>query len=181
MNDRAEKRAASGINSRAVFIALVAFHLLQLFAFSGLFQPTVATHFDLRGTVNAFGDRYDFLFAWLAVFALAITLILSAGMLCLKYPRLTNIPNREYWLAPERRSETLEYVQSFVYWFGSLVTVMFGAILFQIWIANKRPTPQLDLWFVVVIALDWIVTIGMVIALYRRFSLPRDEKEQKSS
>ena len=45
-------------------------------------------------------------------------------------PSLINLPNRDYWLAPERRTETIERVRTALLEFGN---AMFAFFVFVVW------------------------------------------------
>jgi hypothetical protein len=56
---------------------------------------------------------------------------------------MINLPNREYWLAPERRAETFAFMDRQLFWFGMATLALLG-IIFQLVIqANLSPKPYL--------------------------------------
>jgi len=84
------------------------------------------------------------------------------------------LPNKEYWLAPKRRTETFAYFHSFFAWYGCaflLVEVFAMGMAMQ---ANFH-TPQQLSTVPIVSVLGGFVLFNVIalIAVFRRFSSPR--------
>jgi hypothetical protein len=94
----------------AVLVAAAAFIWLS----SGSLPPVVASHFVAGGAANGFMPRSAYLGLTLAVtVGLPLILALVMGSVTRLVPdRFINLPNRDYWLAPERRQETLDYLSN---------------------------------------------------------------------
>src|SRR5450432_4328425 len=90
---------------------LVAIYLLPgLFVWltSGGLPSVVASHFAAGGAANGFMPRSTYIVFMLAVTVLVPSLIALSGRLIEALPvARINLPNRDHWLAPERRAETL--------------------------------------------------------------------------
>ncbi len=70
--------------------------------------PLVASHFDLAGHANAFMARGKYLTLMVLLAAgLPLLMAASARWLTRLPDALINLPNKDYWLAPERRSRSL--------------------------------------------------------------------------
>ena len=95
-------------------VSLVALFVQLLWA-APLLPDTVASHFDVRGEPDSWMTRSTFL----AVMALvhAVTAV-SVGGVGLWLPKVNdtwiNLPNKDHWLAPERRDATLADVARLV-------------------------------------------------------------------
>jgi uncharacterized membrane protein len=109
-------------NSRlpsAVFVLLVFVGFLQARKFAASMPPVLATHFGGSGAPNGWQTQSQFFV--LEIVLLGVCLLLAFGI-----PRLigvlpismVNVPNKEYWLAPERREETLAFFRARFAWFG---------------------------------------------------------------
>src|SRR4029450_10378949 len=72
------------------------------------FPDVGATHFDARGAPNATMSRGVYR-GYMAFLVIVVPLLVAALPIWVsqRWPMLLNIPNREYWLAPERSAETL--------------------------------------------------------------------------
>jgi uncharacterized membrane protein len=114
--------------------------------------PRVASHFGVGGESNAWMRRESYLFFILGV-ATLLPLFLVASLAWL--PRCTSrnikVPNREYWLAPARRGETLAALGAFGGWLGCLLTAFVAALHYTILEANTGVPPHMPgplLWTV---------------------------------
>ena len=74
-----------------------------------LWMPeTVAQHFGRAGVPDGFASRTGYLILFvLLCTGIPAMLYASIGVLPRKFPNLTNIPNRTYWLAEERIDASL--------------------------------------------------------------------------
>ena len=76
---------------------------------SGDLPPVVASHFGVGGTANGFMGRGTYTTFMLAMVVAVPALIGFSGQLVRILPlQLINLPNKQYWLAPQRRAATLE-------------------------------------------------------------------------
>jgi serine/threonine-protein kinase len=91
----------------------------------------VATHFGIDGLPNGWTSRDEFTKSTALIVILPVAVVQGIGLLLGRIPSsLINLPNRDYWLAPERRSETLERVRTAMLEFGN---AMFAFLLFVVW------------------------------------------------
>ncbi len=81
---------------------------------------TMATHFGLVGQPNGWGSREGFfaLFAALSVGVAAFFLALPALVRILP-PQIVNLPNRDYWLAPEQRDAGVRKLAGWAAWLAA--------------------------------------------------------------
>ena len=101
----------------------------------------VATHFDAAGTPNGWMTRaehvrFTMIFGTLVpAFVVGVfTLIRALG------GRGMNIPNKDYWLAPERQQATVDFVQRHGIWLAGLLVAFIAGIHASILRANA-PVP----------------------------------------
>ena len=89
-------------------------------------------------------------------------------------PARINLPNKDYWLAPERRSQTLGYFQKYFAWYACvfvLIEVLVMGLAIQ---ANLNPPPRLPTGpIAAIIAAFVLFNVASVIELFRRFSKTR--------
>jgi len=85
-----------------------------------------------------------------------------------------NLPNKEYWLAPERRAETFAYFGAFFAWYGCAFLFVIAAVMGMAMRANLDPTPQLPTTPTVSILVGFVLfNIVAIGGIYRRFSTTR--------
>jgi len=88
--------------------------------------PVVASHFSFSGVADGFTPRgaYTALMIALVVFIPLVPAILP-GALARNGAGL-NIPNREFWLAPERRAATLAFMRGHGLWLAGALALFMG-------------------------------------------------------
>jgi uncharacterized membrane protein len=129
----------------------------------------VATHFGPGGTANGFMTRGGYV-----AFMLAMTTLLPLFVVAMTgfVPRVAisqiKIANRDHWLAPARRAETLGWLMSHACWVGTVLALFLFGIHLLVVRANGLSPPRLDeaLFFVLlgaflVMLAGWIVTMAL--------------------
>jgi hypothetical protein len=137
--------------------------------------PRVASHFGLAGESNAWMRRENYLMFMLGFGTLLPLFIVG----CLAWlPRVTSrnikVPNRDYWLAPGRRDETLATLASFGGWLGCLLVALVAALHYAILEANTSVPPQMPgplLWSVLGVFIA--ATLAWQALFSLRFRAPR--------
>ncbi len=161
------------MNSRAfisfVFIAFLA--LLYVVATAAQLPEALATHFGPSGRADGWMTRDGYLLFTIC-FLLGLPLLVSffIGFLPQRWPNLTNIPHRDYWLAPERREESVRYLAAHGWWLGCLMVMLVASMHYAIIEANRNQPPTLSL--IVFLPMIGGFIAGMlvwVVTLYRRF------------
>ena len=127
----------------------------------GNLPEQLAIHFATNGVADRWTTRENYrLFILLSLVGAPLLLVwLMAGL-----PRLTNgrgqIPNCEYWFAPERRETTLQFLMSHACWLGCITVAVIYGIHVSIVRANAITPPVLAtdrLSFMVVVYLCGLV------------------------
>ena len=115
-----------------------------LFSVSHL-PDCVATHFNGSGQPNGWMNRPTYLL-FTAVFGFAFPLFLVGICFIVRFlpVRYYNIPRRDYWLAPERRSETFSYLFRHSLWFACMAVCFVIGIHFLIIRANSLTPAHLS-------------------------------------
>jgi uncharacterized membrane protein len=158
--------------SWAVFIGMLLIAALFVNRTSNELPPLVAVHFDDAGRATSFiaSGRYR-VFVLLFTVALPIALV---AIMTSAYSRATDfkLPNREYWLAPQRIARTRSFLVVHGIWFG---TMLVGLMCFMHWLvldANRQEPPQLSnqaLFIGLLVLLGCMVTwIGTLMVAFRR-------------
>jgi uncharacterized membrane protein len=103
----------------SIFVFLVVYSLLQARLQHSKLPEVIATHFRAGGLANGWQTQSHAFTTGLTVIALAALIGFGVPQLVGVIPvSLTNLPNKEYWLAPERRENTLAYLKTSFAWFG---------------------------------------------------------------
>jgi len=133
----------------------------------------VATHFGFAGTPNGWMTRPGVVLFTMG-FAVALPLLLHLIFVIIRHfaGAGVNIPNRDYWLAPERRNATLAHVQYWYSWFICLLVAFFAGVHYVIVDANTRHPPAIShplFWTMIatflVLKVIWLA--GLLIPFFR--------------
>lgn len=114
------------------------------FSAAGLPDP-VAVHFDGKGIPNGWMTQ-EAHFAFSVMLALALPLSIVGIFYSLRHvpTKLINIPDRDYWLAPERRSGTFDFLLRHALWLSCLSLCFVIGIDLLILHANSRSPARLS-------------------------------------
>jgi hypothetical protein len=133
--------------------------------------PVVASHFGLGGVPNGFMPRgtYTVIMLVLVVVPPSLLVFLPASAVRKGGARL-NIPNREYWLAPERREATAAYLSRQSKLFAAAVALFLGYTHWLVVRANSSaPVALPEAPFYAGLGTFLIVVLLWVLALYAHF------------
>jgi hypothetical protein len=102
----------------------------------------VASHFDLNDRVNGWMDRTPFLVLATVLPVLMAGVFLLLPLLLDRIPdALINLPNKDYWLAPSRRAESLARATSGLLAIGC-ATMLLLLVIFQSTFALNADLPS---------------------------------------
>lgn len=106
--------------SRLAIFLLILLAFWQLFHYEPLLPQRMATHFDGAGTADGWSSRSEFLRTNAIMVAGFGILFVGITALIGRVPDAhINLPNKQYWLAPERRATTLDWIGRQMEWFGA--------------------------------------------------------------
>lgn len=130
-----------------------------------------ATHFGADGQANGWMTRDGHVRFMLGIgLGVPLSILLVIAIVSRLRGAGLNIPNRQYWLAPERRVQTLAFVQRQMVWFACLLVLFFVMIHHLILRANAHDPAMLTpsgLW--IPIGLFLVAIGGWTIAFIRPF------------
>lgn len=109
----------------------------------------VASHFATAGQANAFMSRDSYI-KFMLMFVVGLPLFLSGSMaLVFRGSNKLNLPNRDYWLAPERRSATISFLISHALLLADGIAIFLCYVHWLVVRANSVQPPHLpnDLMF----------------------------------
>ena len=161
---------------RMLASAAIALSAMALVWLSGAALPdVVAAHFGASGAADGFMSRQQYrVLMTLLVGIVPVAITLVSALASMRAGALLNLPNRQYWLAPERRASTLAYLATHTAWLASAVTVFICYVHVLVVLANKRTPPQLPSLALLLGAVGLFATIAvLVLLLVRRFRMRR--------
>jgi len=133
--------------------------------------PIVASHFSASGAANGFMPRGIYT-------VLVIALVIGAPLLLALVPaaaagkgaRSLNIPNRDYWLAPERRDATIAFIRLHGRWFAAAVAFFLTYVHWLVVRANALRPPVLSTAGMVSGLVVFFLALAVwLVVLFRRF------------
>jgi TRAP-type C4-dicarboxylate transport system permease small subunit len=162
------------VRIQIVVMLLLCAGFLGCWAWSGSqLPPRVATHFDASGQPDGWMNRESHQ-KFMLLFGLAFPLVMPVMFYLTRFlpPSLINIPHRNYWLAPERRRETADYLFGHGLWLGCLAVLFVTGIQYSIVLANRQTPPELPVTLMVVTLAPFVagmlVSVVMMLRHFRR-------------
>lgn len=123
--------------SRAIFLFIIGVFIAQAAYYFPILPPTVASHFNAAGNADNWMSKEWFLVFQIVILAVIIGIAAVLPLLLEKLPdALINLPNRQYWLAPARRTQTFATLRIYFEWFGVGLLLLFVLINQQVYRAN---------------------------------------------
>ena len=162
--------------SRALILLLTVAGIVQVYHYYPQMPDVVASHFDGRGSPNDYTSRDGFFIVFGVMYAGTLLLFLGLGPLFGRLPaRWFNMPHREYYLAPERREDTLRFMTTRLEWFG-VATMLLLLVTFKLaFEANLFKEARLDntalLW---ALGAYFLCTTIWLVRFLMKFRKPRE-------
>jgi uncharacterized protein DUF1648 len=162
---------------KVVFVMIAIIAAIYFWSNYSQLPEIVASHFNARGVANGWQSKSTFLTGFAGVVALAAMLTFGVPVFISKMPAgLINLPHKEYWLAPERRSDTMALLGGSFAWFGcGALVVVTTAVNYAVG-RNLHPETQMNPPALVYV-LSWFVAFALIgsICMLAHFSrVPRD-------
>ena len=163
------------IRTPAILLGLLYLGLVLWVSLSMPLLPgRVATHFGMGGRPNGWVSR-DGYRVFILLFGLGMpTFTTLLGFLTRFFPAWTvNVPNREYWLAPERRSATDAHVLRHCLWLACLEVAFVGGIHYLTILANNAvPVHMPNGTFLAILGVFLASVALWIVSLVGRFRKP---------
>jgi uncharacterized membrane protein len=129
----------------SIFLTLVASGAVQLFYYVPRIPEILGSHFARGGFVNGWQTKAAFFSTELAMIVLATVVAFGIPRIIAAVPvSLINLPHKEYWLAPERRENTLAYIRVWSAWFGCGLLAFLLFVMELAFRANLHAPPQFN-------------------------------------
>jgi uncharacterized membrane protein len=136
----------------------------------------VPSHFDAAGRPNAWSSRDEFFFLQVGVTLGIAALFIGIPRLLKSTPTsLINLPNKGYWLAPDRREETMDRLASSFEVFACATVLLLLAVFELTSLASHGGSLDTN-YLVPVLVLYLLFSAGWTVALIRTFANVPNEK-----
>ena len=148
----------------SIFFALVALGAAQVSFYAPRIPELLGSHFSRGGFVNGWQTKAAFFATELAMIILATVVSFGIPRIIAAAPvALINLPHKEYWLAPERREDTLAYIRVWSVWFGCGLLAFLLFVMELVFRANLHSPPQFNNAAFVPALLAFVVFDAMLI------------------
>lgn len=154
-----------------LLFAILLLVVLQVFIYYPQLPTIVASHFARDGQPNGWSSKQGFFRLYFIVFGIVVATFFLLPRVLRRLPiALINIPNKQYWLAEERREHTLLFLQHGMNWFG-IVTACFLLAVIQLVIhANLYSAEHLaSSTLVFLMGAYYLYLAGWILSFWRRF------------
>jgi uncharacterized membrane protein len=160
---------------KSLFVVILGVALAECIRDFPLLPNRLASHFGPSGTPSGWLTKPQFFTLYAGLIVLAASVGFLAPLTIAKTPASKiNLPYKEYWLAPERRAETLAAFERYFAWYGCiflLLEVLTMQLVIQV---NFRTAPRLPTGPILFLISAFVLfNIVSVITMFRRFSKPR--------
>jgi uncharacterized membrane protein len=156
---------------RLLYFFLFLVCLLLLVYYYPQMPQRMAAHFAANGHVNGWQSRESFFLLSLLINAIsAVITFFAPWQIASKPSARINLPNREYWLAPERRDATMRYIASTMAWFGCGVLFVLISGTFLALRANLAPDQRFNSEAMLVVMGAFLLSLmSLILRLIRHF------------
>ncbi|MEM9353325.1 MAG: hypothetical protein AAGA92_09955 [Planctomycetota bacterium] len=159
----------------AAFFTAVGFCIGDLMVSYADLPDPVASRFAVDGSAIGWSPKGRFLTTSLGLLAALSAVLLGSAGLMLAAPASTmNLPNRGYWLAPERIAETRRMAFGRLLWIMAATMLLIAAIYHGVLQANLNPPPTLSMGGYLIPYL--VFTVAWLVEFFWRFSKAPTER-----
>jgi uncharacterized membrane protein len=158
---------------RICFVVALVIAVLEAIWYYPITPDPMAVHFNASGVADGWGPKQSFFSSFGVVFFIMIIIFGGFSRLIRRLPdSLINLPNKDYWLAPERRKETYDRITDQMLFFGATSIFLLDIVLFLSLRANLIPGSGLPAGFLWGI-LGGFIVINILWTIYVLRSLRR--------
>jgi serine/threonine-protein kinase len=148
--DQGSQHRSWWVPARFAFATLLGMIVLQALFYYPQLPAQVASHFDAGGRPNGWSSKSAY-FALHTFIVLIVAICFAALPAWLEHApaRLVNLPNKDYWLAPERRAATMARVASALTWFGCvglIFILVVTSLVIDFNLGRKSALPAVPIW-----------------------------------
>jgi uncharacterized membrane protein len=161
--------------TRLLFVIAIILGVVEAMYFYPRIPDRMAVHFNAGGIADGWGPKLQFFETFGLIFSMIALLFWGLPQLLRRVPdSMMNLPNKDYWLAPERRQQTLDRIMGQLLGFGAMTLLLLDAVFYFCLRANlgDRPTLSAD-WMWGLLTLFITCNIIWIVSLLKSFRLPK--------
>lgn len=154
-----------------LYVCLIVIAVVQAAYYHPRLPDTVASRFGFSGEPVGYMSKGSMVASQVGVVVFVAALFLAVDFIMPRVPdSLVSLPNKDYWLAPERRAQTHAAISSSMLWIGC-ATIVFMLGAFQTGIRanlSEGGTLRTDVFWVL-FAVYVVFVFAWMIWFFRRF------------
>lgn len=161
-----------------LFSTLIFSIILNIY-FYFVLPDRVAIHFGFSGNADGFSSK-----TFSAIFNIGIIVFITALFMGIRWSlskvpdSMLNIPNKEYWLTPERRDFTLIYNGDLLIWIGATTNIFLILISLLVNWANINGQDSIGAEFWILLIIYLFLIFFAVYKMYSKFNkIPGNENQ----
>ncbi|MEA1996146.1 MAG: DUF1648 domain-containing protein [Gemmatimonadota bacterium] len=150
------------------FLFICAF--IHMFYYYPLLPDKVASHFNATGEADNWSSREFFIGFYIMITLVMTVTFAGFGYIGPKLPEsLINLPNKPYWLAPERKEKTFAFISDSLFQLGAVTLLLLISMMHLTFRANMDKSNNIGVLPWVFIGCFLIFTAVWLVQLYRKF------------
>ncbi len=157
------------------FFLLVIVSLAQMFYFWPLTPETMASHFNGRGQADGWSPRALFFVIYAGLVALLFFTFQVLPRQLKRLPdSLINLPNKRFWLEPERREATFGVIERQMTMLGNATMILIIGTMQLVFRANVSGSDRISgemMW--IMLAAYIFISLVWTVQFVRRFRKPQ--------
>jgi len=156
---------------RLLYMFLFLAGLLMMAYYYPQMPERMASHFAADGRANGWQSREAFFALMLMVTSTsAIVGFLAPRQIAARSNARINLPHRDYWLAPERREETMRIISATMAWFACGILFVLISGTFLALQANLAPDRRFHSEAMLVVLVGFLLgLLSILVRLVRHF------------
>jgi uncharacterized membrane protein len=154
-----------------IYVFLLGIAASQAIYYYFIMPDWMASHFAGSGKADNWMSKNSFYIFEICVFLLmsGIFLVMPWAFEKFKLKKM-NLPNREYWLSPERIDEVYSYFRESFCWYGVAHLIFLIGVMQLVFNANIDPNPVLNNGiFLTLLGIYLVFSLIWVIMFYHKF------------
>ncbi len=154
---------------RVAFLVLLASDAVaaaHAWTLSQSLPPVVASHFNAAGVANGWMPRATFVGFYLGVVAFTTVIFLAVAFVTRVPGVRINLPNRDHWLATERRDSTLAWLSAWAGWMGATTVWLLIGIMHLAGQANQGAPRAMESAPLVLVAFGTATVLLLAVMLF---------------
>lgn len=159
----------------ACFSLFAGVYVARLLWITPHLSEPVAVHFNLSGEADRWSSREEFLTVSTIVSVLVLGLFTGLALFASRVPDdVTNLPRKDYWLAPERRAATHRKMSTLFSWLGCVAVILLGVVNEGVYRTNVTGSAEaVATGLRIVLALTAVLVLVTMLACRHFYRVPK--------